>query len=454
MKLKLFTILSFLLLFPHQLQANELYIPAVPTNQSDLRNVDFYLMTVGSGRKIADVYGHFGIRVDDRVSGIDSVYHWGKYSFDSPLFLWDFYRGELTYEMTIWPLDSFVSVYEKAQRSLIQDKLNLTLEQKNALYQKLRWNSFPENRKFSYQYWTSNCATVPRDYLNDVLLGNLKSSFETIQTSKTYRAYIADYLGQFTGVDLITDVLVGPRVDRSLNAWEAMFLPSNIQKNLSLVNRVDDAGQSVAGAPLISKSERILEFPRQTSHGHDYLFMSLLLFGGLGIGLCLKIWGDAHTIKTKSFNTAPLGMRVIGLVTTFYGIVAVILGTAIASNHFFSGHPDTFANANIFLLSPLDFVYIIIGLNLLLSGTNIKDRFIFARGISTFFALRVLAIGLLGIGLLTGYIAQDVTRSIMLFGSFNIALNFALVITCISRFPFKEPKANNARDLQQPVSAK
>ena len=160
------------------------YVPAVP---EDMAQVDFFLITGGVGDEVANRFGHTGIRVLDHVNKMDVVFNWGKFSFNQPGFLWKFFRGSLTYSMGVRTFAADKNHYREDERRLVMEPLHLTLAQKRRLLEKIAWNAVPEHRDFAYQYWFKNCATIPRDDLDEVLDGQVRAKFAGRKTDKTFR---------------------------------------------------------------------------------------------------------------------------------------------------------------------------------------------------------------------------------------------------------------------------
>jgi hypothetical protein len=384
-----------------------------------------------------------GIRVVDPHSKNDVVYHWGKYSFKSPLFLWDFYKGQLTYKMAIWPYTGFVGAYSRAKRSIYADKLALTTKQKIALYKKLRWNAYPKNRAFAYQYWYKNCATIPRDYIDEVLGGVVKEDYAARRSGETFRDYVQNYVGMFAGVDVITDVITNHRLDREISEWESMFLPMNIRENLRKMDAVDDEGNLIAGVPLISKGKNVAEFPIKVRKRNDYQLLAVLLAGPLGLGVFMLLlnFRNPDPVRKKA------GLRLVGASAVGYGLLSGSFGSVLILNWVFSGHPDVFANANLLLMWPIDFAYVALGYRLFKGAEQVPDRLFIPNGFKFLFLLHALAVIVLAFSWRQGIILQSVNRTLLLFGGLNISLGIVLASQCFRRFTQEEIVKTEKNDL-------
>src|SRR5262245_48898853 len=63
------------------------------------QNVTISLLTMGHGQKVWELFGHNAIWIHDNVTGRDTVFNWGVFSFDTPNFLIRYLRGDRIYAM-------------------------------------------------------------------------------------------------------------------------------------------------------------------------------------------------------------------------------------------------------------------------------------------------------------------------------------------------------------------
>ena len=62
-------------------------------------NAEISVLTLGQGDNLNDAFGHSAFRVKDRNSGLDIVYGYGRYDFNTPNFYLKFVQGKLNYLM-------------------------------------------------------------------------------------------------------------------------------------------------------------------------------------------------------------------------------------------------------------------------------------------------------------------------------------------------------------------
>ncbi len=390
-------------------ERNRYYVPEVPSN---IGQVDFYLMTVGVGEEVANRFGHTGIRVVDPASKTDLVYNWGKFYFDQSGFLWKFYRGSLTYSMGIRTFQADVMRHMTDERRLVMDKLNLTTNQKRRLFEKIAWNSLPENRDFEYQYWFKNCATIPRDYLDEVLEGQVRAKFFAAKIEPVYRDYVRGNLARTPFVAPLLDVMMNGNIDRPITAWDEMFLPTYLREQLLQMPTIDDEGNPVPGTHLLTETKVILDYAEPFERPfNDYAALMAPTALGLLGGLVMYA-----RKRQKAFY------RFLGGATLYWGLFAGIIGVTLALNWLFSGHPDGWHNANLLLFWPLDLALIPLGFRLLRTGTSTRDRWPVPNSARLYLALHfagfVVWVALAGLGV----IQQNVWLVALWFGLPAVAL--------------------------------
>ena len=87
----LYTILSFFLLLPSAGQA--------PANSND--SIRLSLLTCAPGEEIYSLFGHTAIRYENPSQGIDVVFNYGLFSFNTPNFIFRFSLGETDYQLGV-----------------------------------------------------------------------------------------------------------------------------------------------------------------------------------------------------------------------------------------------------------------------------------------------------------------------------------------------------------------
>ena len=91
------------------------------------------LLTCASGGEIYSLFGHTAIRYENFTRGIDAVFNYGMFNFNAPNFIFRFSLGETDYQLGATDYERFAAEYAFFGRSVWQQTLNLTDEEKSVL---------------------------------------------------------------------------------------------------------------------------------------------------------------------------------------------------------------------------------------------------------------------------------------------------------------------------------
>lgn len=195
-------------------------------------------------------FGHNGFRVVDAANGVDWFYDYGLYDFKQENFFLNFAKGLLKYKVGVRKWSRSFRYQKRLNRTIKLQYLNLTLAEKQQLFDFLQFNARPENAEYLYHYVFDNCATKIRDVMEEQFPHRISLDMSYKQEGKTIRGLMNDYLGQQAWGDFGIDLGLGMEVDREATAREYMFLPPYIYKAF--------AGASIerngAEVPLVIKS--------------------------------------------------------------------------------------------------------------------------------------------------------------------------------------------------------
>ncbi len=310
---------------------------------------DIYLLTCGPGTETYSIYGHSALRIVIPEKNHDQVYNWGVFDFATPNFAWKFAKGKLQYMLGVYSYDSFLSEYESEQRWVISQKINLSDEEKQELFNLISVNLRPENIKYRYDFFYDNCSTRIRDLLEKTSGGNLIYPDDEIQRNlPSFRELISDYQKGFPWMKFGIDLLLGAPVDKKATMRDRMFLPIDLQTSLSSLHLRRD-GKMI---PLLQNPDVVLKFSQPVLKAG---FFSSPLFV-LCIVLILAIILSA-IVKEK------LPARIIDL---FVFTVLSILAIMMMFFNFFSEHQQLKWNLNIIWLNP----FILVCLTLLIMNKS------------------------------------------------------------------------------------
>lgn len=223
-------------------------------NDGDVKlsnEAEISLITCSPGAELYSLFGHSAMRVYDPVNDVDAVFNYGTFSFDED-FYFNFAMGQLNYKLSISPMDRFVQSYEYEGRGVIEQKLDLSTDQKQAIVDFLLWNAKPENRFYLYDFFYDNCSSILRDVLDTALQGEVRFADLTYPDQPSYRTMIDSYLVYHPWGDFGIDLGLGLPCDKTPNYLEYMFLPDELSKGY------DHA--TIDGHPLVSDKKTLLDW--------------------------------------------------------------------------------------------------------------------------------------------------------------------------------------------------
>ncbi|SHH39516.1 lipoprotein N-acyltransferase Lnb domain-containing protein [Winogradskyella jejuensis] len=297
------------------------------------------VLTIDQGDNLNDAFGHNAFRIKDRTLGLDVVYDYGRYDFDTPNFYLKFAQGKLNYLIGKRNFSDFFQVYRYYDRTIDEQKLNLSTTQKQKLHNYLINNHKPENRRYLYDFFYDNCATKIRDVLNTATNGSINYSELQGNENKTFRDLIHEHVGHNTWGSFGIDIALGSLTDRVANKEEQMFLPRYIYKHFEAAKI--NSNPLVKSTITIYKSKQDIGYKASTLFNplvimlilafiiifityKDYKklnrskWLDIVLFAITGIAgmVLLFLWfGTDHTVTGYNYNLLwafPINLFVIG----------------------------------------------------------------------------------------------------------------------------------------------
>lgn len=190
------------------------------------------LLTGSPGAELYSTFGHSAIRVKDPAVGLDLVFNYGTFDFNTPNFYLKFAQGKLLYKLSVEEFSNFEFGFKYENRSVVEQVLNLTGEQQIMLYAALLENYKPENRYYKYDFFFDNCATRIRDIMTDVFMEDFRYNYpeDWQQGGKTFRNLIDLYLTNHHWSDFGIDLALGLPTDQIATPADYMFLPDYLMK--------------------------------------------------------------------------------------------------------------------------------------------------------------------------------------------------------------------------------
>ena len=309
------------------------------------------LFTFGPGEIYWERFGHNAIAVRDLRSGEAISFNYGIFDFEEEDFFLNFLRGHMQYSMEATTLDEDIALYRDEGRAVLEQRLALSPAQRVQLREFLLWNLRPENAKYRYEYFSSNCSTKVRDALDQALGGAIRRSLESRSRGNTYRLQADRLMAPIAQLMLPMDMGLGPYADRRLSFWDESFIPAALAEHIAQVNITDAQGRSV---PLVEDSKRWSEPNARLLADERTLLRRFgpypigyaLPVAAASIALCLLLWLAAR-------STRPRAALLFALCSCAFALLASGAGLALLGLWSLTDHVSAWRNENLLLLDPL-----------------------------------------------------------------------------------------------------
>ncbi|HEY0046995.1 MAG TPA: DUF4105 domain-containing protein [Flavobacterium sp.] len=279
-------------------------------------NARISVLTCDVGNEVYSLFGHTAIRITDPATGIDVVYNYGMFDFDTPNFVAKFAKGDLQYFVAVNNYQDFIYQYVAEQRSVYEQVLNLTSTQKQQLFDRLNTVLASDEKYYTYKFIDRNCTNMAVDVINEVL--GQDAIVKTDNTDITYRSVLYPYFNGHFYEQLGTSIIFGTKVDQKATL---LFLPGEFMNSLEVTK--------INGKPIAEKKEILLEYKTPESNGtwwnNIYTYIALLLVVAIA-------------------NKRPLTyiyFTILGLIGCFFSIAGA-----------YSLHEELAYNYNVLLLNP------------------------------------------------------------------------------------------------------
>lgn len=297
------------------------------------------LLTGSPGTELYATFGHSAIRVKDPLQNLDIVFNYGTFNFDTQNFYVKFVRGQLEYKLSKEYFKVFIPSYAYDNRSIVEQELNLTLQQKRKLFALLQENYKPENRYYKYDFFFDNCSSRIRDIMLKAFGDDFQYHYPDYwKTSKlTFRNLIDLYLTHHHWSDFGIDIALGLPTDAIAGPSDYMFLPDYLFEGFETATIV----QGGSAVPLIVSTKTILGRKDIAPEVH-FITPAKLMWVLFVLSVALSYLSFKRGISIRWFDVAYFSL--IGIV----GWVVFLLW-------FFTDHIATKDNLNILWAVPFHF---------------------------------------------------------------------------------------------------
>jgi hypothetical protein len=288
------------------------------------------LLTCGPGDVLYEAFGHTAILIYDPNLGIERVYNYGTFDFNQPNFYLNFTRGNLLYQLAVGRFTNFVRAYSYYDRSVHEQVLNLTLQQRQRLFEMLEENALPANRDYLYDYFFDNCSTRPRDIIEAAVGGIISYDSSHVEMPRRSIRQLVDRCikRDMPWGDLGIDICLGSRIDLPATAREYTFLPDELELAFDHASIFTDEGLQPLVRQKMVHYESEVRVKEKSWFAPQPVFVGILLFlavivtflrvagkrtsilegtvflliGLLGWSLLLLWFGTNHTSAANNWN--------------------------------------------------------------------------------------------------------------------------------------------------------
>lgn len=195
------------------------------------KNATISVLTCESGTELYSTFGHTAVRVKDDPLHLDVVFNYGTFDFNTDNFYLKFIKGDLNYFATVTSYSDFYYEYTLENRSIYEQALLLTDDQKQSLFDSLNATLSADKKYYTYKFIDKNCTTMVVDQINAILKTN--AIVKKIDTDKTYREVLTPYLENHFIENLGINIIFGLKVDQ---LGEKLFLPNEFMQSLTASN--------------------------------------------------------------------------------------------------------------------------------------------------------------------------------------------------------------------------
>ncbi|HEU4408015.1 MAG TPA: DUF4105 domain-containing protein [Polyangiaceae bacterium] len=307
------------------------------------------VLTFGPGDHPFFKFGHNALLVHDERQRRDVVYNFGAFRFDSPWLLIDFFQGRLKYWLATRSLTGTIGDYRREGRSIEAQELELTPAQRLAISEALQVNAREENKYYKYDYYRDNCSTRVRDAVDRVVGGKLREVSRgpaEMSWRDHTRRLVADDLPVYLGLH----VAMGDLIDKPIDVWQEMFLPSKLQETLRKARVPTPQGER----PLVKSEKTLLAADRGPLRPAPPRWLLPMLAAGVALGG--TFYGLAHLGRRR-----PAARVAFGSLAALLGLVLGFLGTLFFFFWTLTDHEVAYRNENMLQCAPWALALVVVG---------------------------------------------------------------------------------------------
>jgi len=297
--------------------------------------VKMSVLTCGSGSELHSSFGHNAIRLQDPLTGLDIVFDYGRFNFNTSNFYLKFTQGKLLYSLGGSKFTDFLYNYELENKWVKEQVLDLTYDETTALFEFLKNNHKPENRDYKYDFLFDNCATKIPEILKKTFGDKLIFNDSHLENAYTFRELIHQNLAANSWSAFGIDLALGAVIDKKATPLQHSFLPNYVLQQLN--------NTTLNSKPLVKRERTILD--RLPYKNNPYLLTSPLFWFTVLLIFVIVI----TYIDIKNNTRSRILDFSLFFITGIAGIIITLLWFA-------TDHSATAINFNMLWAFPMNFI--------------------------------------------------------------------------------------------------
>ncbi len=294
------------------------------------------LVTCAPGDIVYEKFGHTALRICDSTLNLDMIFHYGVFDFEQDFFIPKFVQGATDYEIGLCSTPFFLRNYAERGSAVTEQVLNLTLPQRQTLFDALIENYKPENRLYRYNFVFDNCATRPYHMVLGAINRPALCAYST--DDLTYRDIIHGCIGWNNWTAFGIALVLGSQADRQTGNEGAIGFPFYLRDEFA-ETWIQTSPDTIV--PLVAEQRTLVDRPARPIENTPTLLAPTAVF------IFLLILGIALTIF--DWRRKKISRWVDCLIFSVVGLVGCIIFYLMC----FSQHPLVGANWNLFWANPL-----------------------------------------------------------------------------------------------------
>ncbi len=300
------------------------------------------LITCEPFDRIYSLYGHTGLRIYDKATGLDLLANWGIFDMQQKMFAIRFALGLTDYSMDIEQWEDFCARYRWYGSGIYEQVLNLRNDEKQRLIFAVLENFKEENRHYRYNVFYDNCTTRVRDIIEQSIDGQIV--YPRHKTNESFRELLHEWNASHLWARWGNDYLLGIKADRKTTPREAQFLPFNLSHDFANAEIRDSLSERRLVTDSLWATYSVYK-PKELS------FMDEFVLSPTGVSMAYVLIFVIVVMLERRRKKRLWQLDVAMLTIT--GVMGLLLFAM-----FFSQHPTVRLNAQILIFNPLSLVFL------------------------------------------------------------------------------------------------